>query len=73
MIKSGSRELLKDKRVVEEINRHLWIESEKAGRDIGFEAAADDWLKKYSTEWVKYHASEKSNESKFASKFRARR
>ena len=73
MNKPGSRELLKDKRVVEEINRHLWIESEKAGRDIGFEAAADDWLKKYSAEWVKYHMSEKSAEPKFAAKFRARR
>ncbi len=25
------RDLLKDKRVIEEINRHLWIESQKAG------------------------------------------
>ena len=73
IMKPGSRELLKDKRVVEEINRHLWIESEKAGHDIGFEAAADDWLKKYSAEWVKYHMPERSAESKFASKFRVRR
>ena len=72
-IKPGSRELLKDKRVVEEINRHLWIESEKAGHDIGFEAAANDWLKKYSAEWVKYHMSEKSSEPKFTDRFRARR
>ena len=60
-IKSGSKELLKDKRVIEEINRHLWIESEKAGYDIGFEKAADDWLKKYSAEWKNYHMSEKSD------------
>lgn len=64
VIKSGSRELLKDKRVVEEINRHLWIESEKAGHDIGFENAANDWLKRFSAEWVKYNAPEKSFESK---------
>ena len=38
------KELLKDRRVVEEINRHLWIESEKAGYDIGFDKAASDWL-----------------------------
>ncbi len=72
-IKSGSRELLKDKRVIEEINRHLWIESEKAGRDIGFEAAVEDWLKKYSAEWIKYHMPEKTFESKFAAKFKSRR
>ena len=70
--KSGSRDLLKDKRVIEEINRHLWIESEKAGRDIGFEAAADDWLKKYSTEWIKFHTPEKTTESRFAAKFKSR-
>ncbi|HOW34857.1 MAG TPA: hypothetical protein PL155_00375 [Candidatus Omnitrophota bacterium] len=58
-IKSGSKELLKDKRVVEEINRHLWIESEKAGHDIGFENAANDWLKRFSAEWVKYNMPEK--------------
>ena len=32
---SELRELLKDKRVVEEINKHLWIESQKAGYSIG--------------------------------------
>jgi len=78
MIKSGSRELLKDKRVIEEINRHLWIESEKAGYDIGFEKAAEDWLKRFSGEWVKYHSSGEGRESrslaskalgKFAKKF----
>ena len=47
--------LLKDKRVVEEINRHLWIESEKAGKDIGFENAAVDWLEKFSKTWMNYH------------------
>ena len=56
-MKAGSRELLKDKRVIEEINRHLWIESEKAGYDIGFERAAEDWLKRFSGEWIKYHTS----------------
>ena len=69
MIKPGSKELLKDKRVIDEINRHLWIESEKAGYDIGFEKAAEDWLKRFSGEWIKYHISEGNNKSKgFASK-----
>ena len=59
MAKFEPKELLKDKRVVEEINRHLWIESEKAGHDIGFEKAAEDWLKRFALEWVKYHMPEK--------------
>lgn len=49
------QELLKDRRVVEEINRHLWIESEKAGADIGFEKATEDWLKRFSKSWMDYH------------------
>lgn len=57
--KFDPKELLKDKRVIEEINRHLWIESEKAGHDIGFEKAAEDWLKRFSMEWVKYNMPEK--------------
>jgi len=30
-----------------EIERHKWIESEKAGRDLGFEAVID-WILKYA-------------------------
>lgn len=63
MAKSGSRELLKDKRVAEEIHRHLWIESEKAGYDIGFEKAAEDWLKRFSGEWVRYHAGKETKDA----------
>ena len=50
-----AEKLLKDQRVVDEINRHLWIESEKAGRDIGFEEAKADWMKKFAKVWVDYH------------------
>jgi hypothetical protein len=35
----------------EEILRHKWIESEKAGRDIGFDAALIDWVSKYRAGW----------------------
>ena len=49
------KKLLKDKRVIDEIQRHLWIESEKAGYDIGFDKAADDWLKNFSKAWMDYH------------------
>ena len=31
----------------EEILKHKWIESEKAGSDIGFEKALLDWIVKY--------------------------
>jgi hypothetical protein len=35
----------------EEILRHKWIESEKAGRDIGFERALLDWIMRYRSGW----------------------
>jgi len=35
----------------EEILRHKWIESEKAGRDIGFEQALTDWIVKHRANW----------------------
>ncbi len=50
-----NQKLLKDRRVVEEISRHMWIESERAGYDIGFDQAAEDWLKKFSKAWINYH------------------
>ena len=56
------RELLKDKRVAEEIHKHLWIESQKAGYNIGIERATDEWLKLYSEGWARYHAPEKLRE-----------
>jgi hypothetical protein len=37
----------------EEIMRHKWIESEKAGHDIGFERALTDWIIKHRTKWRK--------------------
>lgn len=52
------RDLLKDKRVIEEINRHLWIESQKAGYSIGIERATDEWLRLYAEGWMKYHLPE---------------
>lgn len=35
----------------EEILKHKWIESEKAGYDIGFERALTDWIVKYRSKW----------------------
>ena len=49
------KDLLKNRDALEEIARHQWIESEKAGRDVGFETAAEDWLKRFSKAWMDYH------------------
>lgn len=35
----------------EEILKHKWIESEKAGHDIGFEKALLDWIVKHRATW----------------------
>jgi hypothetical protein len=37
----------------EEILKHKWIESEKAGHDIGFEHALTDWIVKHRGKWRK--------------------
>ena len=44
------------KRFIEErgeILKHKWIESEKAGQDIGFEKALLSWAFHHRTEWMK--------------------
>lgn len=55
MHEETTKKLLHNKKVVEEINRHRWIESEKAGRDIGFARASTDWLERFSQAWMDYH------------------
>ena len=37
----------------EEILKHKWIESEKAGFDIGFERALTDWIMNHRSKWRK--------------------
>lgn len=37
----------------EEILRLKWLESEKAGHDIGFERALSDWIMKHRAAWRK--------------------
>lgn len=34
-----------------EILKHKWIESEKAGKDIGFEKALLDWIVNHRSNW----------------------
>ena len=38
----------------EEIKKYKWIESEKAGGDIGWERAAREWMQKFFPEWKQY-------------------
>jgi hypothetical protein len=38
----------------EEILKLKWIESEKAGKDIGFERALLIWVRKHRSDWKKY-------------------
>lgn len=37
----------------EEILKHKWLESEKAGRDIGFENALISWVVHHRAQWRK--------------------
>ncbi len=60
MSKLKNQEILNDERVQQEINRHRWIESEKAGTDIGFDKAASDWLTRFSDGWLEHHAAPKA-------------
>jgi hypothetical protein len=52
LLKNSSlyREFLAER---EEIMKHKWIESEKAGYDIGFERALTDWIVKHRSKWRK--------------------
>jgi hypothetical protein len=58
LLKNSSlyREFLAER---EEILRHKWIESEKVGRDIGFERALLDWMLKHRTQWRQARAAAK--------------
>ena len=55
MTQYSREELLGIPELVDEIRRHQWIESEKAGHDLGFDWACDDWISKYSQVWLDYH------------------
>ena len=41
---------------IQEIQRHKWIESEKAGRDLGQEAAFD-WIRRHARSFREAYAS----------------
>jgi hypothetical protein len=44
----------------EEILRHKWLESEKAGYDVGFERALLDWIVKHRSNWRKHRRESRS-------------
>ena len=50
----------------EEILKHKWIESEKAGTDIGFEKALLDWIVKHRSNWREKRMKEARSETKVA-------
>jgi len=52
----GSKELLNLPEVIQEIEKHKWCESEKAGYDVGIEWAREDWLKTYAEKWRQGHS-----------------
>jgi len=47
----------------EEIRRYKWIESQKAGHDIGFEAALLDWVAQHRALWRRSHGHEEPAET----------
>jgi len=40
-----------DRSTAEEIKKYKWIESERAGQDIGWERAQQEWLQKHFPAW----------------------
>ena len=36
----------------EEVNKHKWYESERAGRDVGWAQALIDWTVKFKSKWI---------------------
>jgi hypothetical protein len=48
----------------EEILKHKWIESEKAGYDVGFEWALTDWIIKYRPNWLKWRKEQMAKQAK---------
>ena len=45
----------------EEILKHKWIESEKAGFDIGFERALTEWIVRHRSKWRRSRHGETQN------------
>jgi hypothetical protein len=48
---------LKDELVLQEIRKHKWLESEKAGYEIGFASAAYDWICRFGNDYLNHQIS----------------
>jgi len=64
---------LRDPRALAEMRKHKWIESQKAGEEIGFATAAVDWVKRYGEQWKQLHAKEYKNNQIFIEQRKYRR
>ena len=53
-MKNSSYPFLLDSQARLEIYKHKWLESEKAGREIGFATAAHEWITKYGETWLEH-------------------
>lgn len=47
----------------EEILKHKWIESEKAGYDIGFDRALTDWSVRHRGGWLRWYYGQRGSPS----------
>jgi hypothetical protein len=47
----------------EEIRKYKWLESEKAGKDIGWERARREWLAKHFPSWKQNRWQQALNEA----------
>jgi hypothetical protein len=60
----GEKTLIRDedilKKELEEILKHKWIESEKAGYDLG-ESAIWDWIQRYAPQFRNYWEAKKKD------------
>ncbi|MBF0504634.1 MAG: hypothetical protein HQL14_05975 [Candidatus Omnitrophica bacterium] len=55
MISINNAQLLKDKEILDEINRYKWLKSEKEGADIGLERACREWINTCSKQYFNRH------------------
>jgi hypothetical protein len=51
------REIMAERKKIDE---HRWLESEKAGKDIGYEKALFSWVRHHRTKWLKFRHSQYS-------------
>ena len=57
----------------DEVAKYKWIESQKAGQDIGWERATAEWLEKHFPEWERQQRSRAIDDALHAAMPRPRR